>query len=620
MHQTIIFAKQELNRYIAAITGCAGHCIELRQSEPADSPYSDHYAIRVESGKGEISGCNPRSVLLGVYRFLFLIGCRFIAPGQGGEILPAKKLSDCHAQEERTVPIRHRGICIEGAVSRENVLDMIDWLPKVGFNSYFIQFREGHTFFERWYTHQGNNLLEALPYNIEESRRFVREAEAEIEKRSLIYHKVGHGWTCECIGYPSTGWHKVENPDIPAELRPYLAEVNGQRSFYEGIPLNTHLCYSNPEVRQRMTKEVVRYAENHPNISALHIWLADNYNNICECEACQKHTQTDWYITLLNEIDDALTERGLQTKLVFLIYFELLWPPETVTLKNPSRFLMMFAPITRTYTRPLCLTDQAVLRENPPSLPPYRLNQMIFPSDTEENLSFLYHWQKEFTGDSFDYDYHLMWDIDKELGGLKLAKVLYEDCVRLKDIGLNGLISCQQNRAAFPSGLCQYIMARALFEPSCNFYDLVEEYAQAAYGEGSGLALKYLEFLSNGFSHAYMRGEEEGKTEADYAMLFARTSQQLSEIAPEIVKAAGKYQTRPWKVLEKSLPIYQHLASALKKKADGAPAEEMRLEAERLRTLVSAAESAIQKDLDAMYFNLLVGGFLEQAQEKIYQN
>ncbi len=51
-----------------------------------------------------------------------------------------------------------------------------------------------------------------------------------------------------------------------------------------------------------------------------------------------KHTQTDWYIMPLNEIDAALTELGLQTKLVFLIYFELLWPPKTVTLKKPRSF------------------------------------------------------------------------------------------------------------------------------------------------------------------------------------------------------------------------------------------------------------------------------------------
>ncbi len=173
---------------------------------------------------------------------------------------------------------------------------------------------------------------------------------------------------------------------------------------------------------------------------------------------------------------------------------------------------MMFAPITRTYTRPLCTADETACRKNPPPLPTYRLNQMVFPSDTKENLAFLYHWQKEFSGDSFDFDYHLMWDIDKEFG-LKLAKVLYQDCIRLKDIGLNGLISCQQNRASFPSGLCQYVMGRTLFDPSCDFSDLVEEYAQAKsirreFQAGvtiSGTSLKRF------FSRIYERGEEEGK-------------------------------------------------------------------------------------------------------------
>ena len=117
-----------------------------------------------------------------------------------------------------------------------------------------------------------------------------------------------------------------------------------------------------------------------------------------------------------------------------------------------------------------------------------------------------------------------------------------------------------------------------------------------------------------------MRGEEEGKTNADYVVLFAQASRHLSEIAQEITEAADKYQTRGWRVLAESLPIYQHLASALKRKVEGASADEMRQAAERLRALVSAAEGSIQKDLDAMYFNLLIGGFLEQTEEKIYQN
>ena len=106
------------------------------------------------------------------------------------------------------------------------------------------------------------------------------------------------------------------------------------------------------------------YALNHRDISILHIWLADNYNNICECSACRARSQTDWYVMLLNEIDERLTALGLDTRLAFLIYFELLWPPVTQHLKNPDRFILMFAPITRTYTCLLYTSGFGKLYEN----------------------------------------------------------------------------------------------------------------------------------------------------------------------------------------------------------------------------------------------------------------
>lgn len=111
------------------------------------------------------------------------------------------------------------------------------------------------------------------------------------------------------------------------------------------------------------------YALNHRDISILHIWLADNYNNICECSACRARSQTDWYVMLLNEIDERLTALGLDTRLAFLIYFELLWPPVTQHLKNPDRFILMFAPITRTYTRPYYQPDEPVDGRKEPLFP-----------------------------------------------------------------------------------------------------------------------------------------------------------------------------------------------------------------------------------------------------------
>lgn len=615
---TMHFAREELDRYLLQITGEKGTNIHLNLEEPADgtSPYDDAFRIDVSAGAGTITGATPRSILLGVYRFLTLIGCRFFAPGKGGEVIPTKPLADCTVNFTGKASLRHRGICIEGAACVENVLDMIDWLPKNGFNSYFMQFREGHTFFERWYTHEGNTFLQPAPYTIEESRRYVAQVEEEIHKRGLLYHKIGHGWTCECLGYPSTGWQTVEDSAISPEIRPLLAEVNGKREFFGGVPLNTNLCYSNPEVRRRFVEEVVQYARTHRDISALHIWLADNANNICECEACRARSQTDWYVMMLNDIDEKLTALGLDTRLVFLIYFELLWPPVTEQLRNPDRFIMMFAPITRTYTSPFYSPEEADAMDPDEPLPPYVRNQMKFPSGLKENLTFLHHWQQHFKGDSFDFDYHLMWDIDREIGGVRLAKVLYDDCVSLKKMGLNGLMSCQLTRAGFPSGLGQYVMGRVLFDTSVSFDELLDEYFEAAFGPQAGLALEYLQGVSDLFSHAYMRGQDEGLTAADYVQRFRQAGAFVRDMAPRIAAAQAAAEVagrdRAWRVLRVSTEIYEPLAYALAEKAGGASAERLKELGEPLRLLVSKAEADIQPDLDGMHFNSIMVDFLER--------
>ena len=49
------------------------------------------------------------------------------------------------------------------------------------------------------------------------------------------------------------------------------------------------------------------------------------------------------------QLDAKLTEQGTETKIVFLLYVDLLWEPVEEKLANPSRFIMMFAPITRDY-------------------------------------------------------------------------------------------------------------------------------------------------------------------------------------------------------------------------------------------------------------------------------
>ena len=464
---------------------------EVNPPEILDEMWNDAVYIQVKQGEGVIAGNNPRSLLLAVYRFLNEVGCRWVRPGQDGELIPRRNPADLTVTVSERAAYRHRGLCIEGAVSAENVQAVIDWLPKVGMNSYFIQFREGFTFFQRWYDHKHNPQKPPAGLTREQALAIVRSLEKEIRRRGLLYHAVGHGWTCEPLGIPGLGWDQPIPKEASAENTPFLAQVNGKRQIWQGIPLNTNLCYSNPAVRQLIVREIVQYLTDHPGIDLLHFWLADGQNNQCECSACAQGRPADFYLQMLNELDEQLTAARLQTRIVFLIYVDLLWPPEKEQIKNPERFLLMFAPITRSYTQ--SFPNQTVEQ----TLPPYVRNHLEFPSGIRENLAHLRAWQQVFSGDAFAFDYHLMWAHYFDPGYIKIAEIAAQDIKNLRVHGLNGYISCQVQRAFLPTGLPMKAIAGALWDPTRSFNELATKYFTDAFGPDGAQCYRLLAQLPN---------------------------------------------------------------------------------------------------------------------------
>ena len=524
MEETILFAQKELKKYQKLVTGQEQHAIRL-ETDPAlgralygerfDAMFDDGYAIDISASAGKIAGTNARSVLLGVYRYFYLLGCRFFRAGKGGEILVRRKAEECSAKETRKPEYRHRGITIEGSCSIGNVLDMIDWMPKAGFNAYFLQFTDGYTFFEHHYNGDSNPLRSRKTYSEEKNAEHVRKLIGALKKRSLIYHAVGHGWTCLAMGRTYHGFTEQEKK----EEFPMLAQIGGRRGFFKGEPLNTQLCYSREEVRQQLAETVARYAEEHREIDVLHVWLADNFNNFCTCDSCRRTTPSDDYVDLLNRIDGLLTKSGLPTRIVFLIYYELLWPPVKARLKNPDRFILMFAPISRTFCR--SYLEEVHTDFSATALPEYRRNEMVLPATVRENLAFLKEWQKVFSGDSFVFDYHMMWDVFRDKGIVNLAKVLFDDLEALRSFGLGGYVSCQIQRAFFPNGLTMYVMSQKLSGTEKTFEELAEEYCSLAYGGAADTAAEFFAFVEKWLPHAAVRGDR-NFTAAEIADIRAR--------------------------------------------------------------------------------------------------
>ncbi|MBE7035337.1 MAG: DUF4838 domain-containing protein [Ruminococcaceae bacterium] len=514
--KTVIFAAEELSRYLGMVD-CAGDYPVIptqaftkkeentlflmvgHESLPQveDSELDDAIFIDAEGVYGVIAGTNARSVLIAAYRFLRENGYAFIKPGKAGETLP-------EALTVRTVSVtekasfRHRGNCIEGAVYQENLLDMIDWMPKVALNSYFIQFMEPDTFFQRHY----NRIEKRITTDeIAAMNMLVKE---EIKKRSILYHAVGHGWTCETMGIDSNTWDKYQGA-VTEEQKELLAEIDGKRDLFNGQPLNTNLCYSNPLVQEKMTDAILDYCKAHPEVDYLHFWLADGARNVCECETCKKSRLSDQYIQMLNLLDEKLAKNNLNTRVVFLIYSSLLWAPLSEGLKNSKRFVLMWAPYNRTYARPLDVNYT-------PSHLPYPTNKDTNVIGSEELLTFLDDWYKRIQGlDAFNYDYHFILGCMYELTGYGLALTMHEDLKVLKDFGLNGIVSCQIQRYFLPTAIGMNVMAENLWDNTVSFDTIAEKTFRAQFGEDYQAVWDYMKALyDNSVSEAVRQMHDVG--------------------------------------------------------------------------------------------------------------
>lgn len=636
-HPVIEFAAHELTRYLRKMSkngqitqviqekdqnGADGQiiCLGLRNDiqnivMPAvDNPeLDDAIYININKGGGIITGDNPRAVLLAVYRFLTEAGCRWLRPGEDGEYIPLIDIPGLNLQVIEKAAYRHRAICIEGAVSYENLAEMIDWAPKVGFNGFFIQFREAFTFFDRWYSHRNNPTKKKDSFSLEQAREYVRLAVKEIKKRGLIYHAVGHGWTSEALGIPGLGW----DPGIytlEPELTQYLAEVNLKRELWQGVPLNTNLCYSNIEVRTLIVRNIISYLREHPEVDLLHFWLADEGNNQCECEACRALLPSDYYVRMLNELDERLMQEGLETKIVFLIYFDLLWPPVVERIKNPGRFILMFAPITRSYSEPFKVTNPI------PILPIYQRNALKFPTSVGENIAHLRQWQAIFSGDSFIFDYHL-WRVHySDLGSLKFAKLINQDVKNLRTIGLNGFVSCQVQRVFFPTGLPMYVLGKTLWNDQLEFDALAEDYLEHAFGRDGKRVGQYLATLSELFDPPYIRGEKP-RINSRAAIEFTGIQRVIDDFRPIIKKNILNQklpcQVKSWEFLREHVWFASYLGQVLEKLAVN-DQDAAFVQWNELKERLGIAESRIQKVFDLYEFVVTMDAFLFSIEEEQY--
>jgi hypothetical protein len=163
--------------------------------------------------------------------------------------------------------------------------------------------------------------------------------------------------------------------------------------------------------------------------------LADGRNHHCECENCREKIPSDWLVVLLNEIDEAYTERGIDTKIAFPAYEETLWPSVTEKIKNPKRFSLTLCPIWRDYTEPVPIL------ENKADVPEFILNKTKPITDIHTVLTCGVEWAERNRIDRLIYDYHFWTHQCLDLSGADIARTINADIKSFKENGFGGLIA-----------------------------------------------------------------------------------------------------------------------------------------------------------------------------------
>jgi len=551
-------------------------------SDAEDPVLDDILYIDADAEGGIIAGDNPRSVLLAVYEYLRQQGCRWLFPGVDGEFIPeVEGLKPIHYRHKPSC--RYRGQCNEGAEFQPNMLDAIEFTPKLGMNVFMMEFRIPAVYYRKYYNHQYNDMNRPPePVSDRTVLQWKRQCEAEIARRGLQFHDMGHGFCVEAFGIDSAVRNAGGENDkkIPPEARQYLALQNGERKLVADTPNFTQFCMSNEVAREKIVQYIADYSQTHTNVDYMHIWLGDAINHHCECENCKKKTPSDWYMMLLNEVDAELTRRNLDTRAVFIVYTDTVWPPETEKLLNPKRFTLLLAPISRSYTESLPAVSRNAQTK------PYERNKLVMPKTLEENFAYFAKWKEMWKGANMAYEYHFWRHQFYDVGGIALSKIINEDVRSYKKHDVNGIIQDGSQRSFFPTGLVFYTYARTLFDSSLTAEQLAEEYFSCAFGENWKPIYDYLEEVGKAIGFGYLEGEMSSDPARSpyYNPEHVKSLQSVREITAkgrELIAAhynkPFRVQTASVRVLELHAEFVELLADALIPKAQGNDEEAKRL-------------------------------------------
>ena len=262
---TLAFAGAELSRYLQRLTGAgfpvaplasAGNAIVLRIGPPVGgSGDEEAYSIAVRGDSLLLTGASDRAVLYATYDLLARLGCEWLAPaldfyGGAAEVVPRRPtlVYEAAADVVEDPVFAFRKIDVEEGLSHdtESLLRIVEWMPKVRYNTLQVPMDYGGTGRVRW-----DAWREALT--------------PELEKRGILIEVGGHGYQNFLNAGMEDGTLFERHPEW------FGMDAQCRRTPDERMVFNT----ANPAAVDYLIENVLEYLRAHPEIDIFDFWPPD---------------------------------------------------------------------------------------------------------------------------------------------------------------------------------------------------------------------------------------------------------------------------------------------------------------------------------------------------------
>jgi len=184
----------------------------------------------------------------------------------------------------------------------------------------------------------------------------------------------------------------------------------------------------------------------------------------------------------------------MATRIVFLSYFDTLWPPEREAFRGDN-LVFMYAPISRCYRHGL--TDPRCVREGDRHDP--ELNKVATPRGNHASAEIARRWRAANQCDSFVFEYYRWTPTWFDGMGMDVGSVAAQDMKDLQSLGLNGVVSNDCIRAFYPTPYSANAMADFLWNRGRSLADHRSSLMRAAFGRHAEVVERYLSGMVGAF-------------------------------------------------------------------------------------------------------------------------